>query len=533
MNRITSTILKCLLLPLLAFTPAKNASVKWGPEIDGKKTTITGTLGIDDSGYYVYGLKRTGLLGADRTISKLNKSLNVVSVYEFEEKDKATKRTFVYEGSCYFNEKILVFKSTTVKGDKLRELYVEEINKSSMTASGKLKKIAEYPYEKSFRRGSFNVKATDRKVEAKDGKIVVTFQIPGAKKETEKIKAIVLDNELNPMWKKEIELPYEEGLYFTGSFRVDKYGNIYSLGKLYNEKVKSVIRGKQNYVFHLISYTNNGENMIDTEIKLKDLFITDITYRVEDNGDIVTGGFYSKRKQMNSVDGAFYMVTDSKTKDVKATSVKEFDIDFITQGMTEKQEEKAKKREEKGKDQELYEYDLDNLIMRDDGGAVLVGEQYYVVVSTYTDAKGNRTTTYTYYYNNIIIINIDNAGKIEWAQTIPKRQVSSNDQGAYSSYALMVKDDKLHFIFNDNRQNLNPKKQGGYKNYSFRDKDGIVAIATVDRDGKITREALIDAADIEVGVKPKVCDQINDNQMLIFGERKKKDQFAIVDFSDK
>lgn len=146
--------------------------------------------------------------------------------------------------------------------------------------------------------------------------------------------------------------------------------------------------------------------------------------------------------------------------------------------------------------------------------------------------NGKTTSTiYTYHYNNIIIVNIDNSGKIDWAQTISKRQVSSSDFGYYSSFALAVTDNKLRFIYNDSRENLKPKKQGYIKNYTFRDKDGIVTLATIDKDGKITLEALINDADIEVGIRPKVCDQINDHEILLFGEKRKKDQFAIVSFT--
>lgn len=39
--------------------------------------------------------------------------------------------------------------------------------------------------------------------------------------------------------------------------------------------------------------------------------------------------------------------------------------------MSEKQQNKTKKRAEQGKDVELYEYDLDNIILKDDRGQYL------------------------------------------------------------------------------------------------------------------------------------------------------------------
>ncbi len=528
MRPINKISILLLFIPsILLALPPKGASVKWGPELKGsRKGTITTTLGYDDSGFYVLGTeKRTPF------IQKLDKKLDEVATFTFEEKDKVTKTKYEYEGSRFFNNKLYVFKSVTNTKEKSRELYVQEINKNSMQESGAPKKICELTYLKSSDKGFFqiHVNREDKENTEADQKLMIAIGIPTDKDEKEKYTLIMCDHEMNTIWKKNYEIPYAAGLFIRNDFLCDKDGNGYVLGKLYKEKVKETSRGKQNYSFHIIAYTENGENSVDYEVKLLDKFITDISFGIANSGNIVAGGFYSK-KGTSSVDGAYFLSLDAKTKEIKTSSVKEFDIDFITQGMSEKDEAKARKREEKGKDQEMLEYDLHDLIKRDDGGVVLIGEQYYSYTVTNYTANGVGSSTTYYHYNNIIIINIDNAGKIEWAQTIPKRQQSNNDGGYYSSYALAVTEDKLRFIFNDNRANLNPKKQGELKNYTFRDKDGIVTLATVSRDGKVTREALVNDSEIEVGVRPKVCDQINDNQILLFGEKRSKDQFAIVDF---
>jgi len=502
-------------------SPPKTASVVWGPELEGsKRGSITGTLGFDDSGYYILGYDK-----GDIQISKLNKKLENVGLYTFEEKDKESKKKYVYEGVRYFNDKLYIFKSFIDKKTKTVELYAQEISKSTMKETGSLRMISDLTYQKNRDKGFFSIHTSKSE---SDPKLMIAIGTPVEDEENEKFAVMMFDKDLKNIWKKSFEIPYQAELFTRSNFSCDDEGNAYVLGRLYNEKVKAVKRGKQNYTYHLLAYTNSGENKVDYEIKLQDKFITDITYSIKDNGDIIAGGFYSK-KGTTSVDGAYYFLMDSKSKEMKVSSFKEFDIDFITQGMTERQEEKARKKDEKGKDLELYEYDLDDLIKRDDGGFVLIGEQYYVQVVTHYNGKTSYTTYY-YNYNNIIVININNSGKIDWATQIPKRQVSVNDNGFYSSYALAITDDKLRFIYNDSKENLAPKKQGVIKNYTFRDKDGIVTLATIDKDGKLEREALISDAEIEVGVRPKVCDQISNSEVLLFGERRKNDQFAICTF---
>ena len=514
-----------LLLPLFSFSPVKNFSLKWGPELEGsRRGSISSVLGYDDSGYYIMGYDKR-----DPMIYKINKKLDNAAEFKFEEKDSETKIKYEYEDARYFNDKLFILKSFTDRGDKLRELYFQELNKNTLKETGKPKKICSLTYQSSRDKGSFDVSTTKNDItNPADAKLLITIATPTDKDENEKFTLIMCDNSLKSIWKKDIQIPYINNLFIREHFICDDKGNAYVLGRLYKDKVREQKRGKQNYSYHLLSYTNKGETSVDYEIKLDDKFITDISFSIADNGDILAGGYFSK-KGTYSVDGAFYLALNAETKAIKTTSFKEFDIDFITQGMTEKEEKKARKKDEKGKDQELFEYELHNIIKRSDGGVILIGEQYYVKVFTTFNGKST-TTSYDYHYHNIIIVNIDGAGKIEWAQTIPKRQISTNDGGFYSSFALAVTDDKLRFIYNDNRENLKPKKQGYIKNYTFRDKDGIVTLATIDKEGKVTLEALINDADIEVGIRPKVCNQINDHEILLFGEKRKKDQFAIISF---
>jgi len=201
----------------------------------------------------------------------------------------------------------------------------------------------------------------------------------------------------------------------------------------------------------------------------------------------------------------------------------------------EKEYEKAKKKAEK-KDQELglYSMDLSEIVHRDDGGALFIGEQYYMYVttSTFRDANGRTSTTYTYHYvyNDIIVVNIDPTGEIEWLSKIPKRQHSANDNGQYSSYALQVKGENIYFIFNDSGQNLFLKDGDKVQQFEIKGKDALVVLATVDAMGGVSREALFTPERRDVILKPKDCVQITDERMFIFAERKNEYRFGKVTF---
>ncbi|MFZ7114627.1 MAG: hypothetical protein ACO1G9_04530 [Bacteroidota bacterium] len=505
---------------VLAQKKSNFATMKWGPELEGsRKGSIQEFLGYDDNAFYL-----SAYLKSDLLIEKLDKNLGNPQTYTFEEKDAETKEKFEPFSRMYFADRLYFLKTNLDKKTKTTTLYAEEINTKTMSVKGKIKKLSDITYEKRRDKGGWSTVTSPS-----DNYLMIIESIPTEKEENEQFNVVMLDSALNQVWRKNLQLPYENTLFYRQKFMVDDEGNFYVLGKLYKEKAKERVRGHVNYMYHIIAFADHGNSKIDYEVKLADNFITDITIAKNDGGDIVCAGFYSKKGQA-SIDGSFFLTLDPSTKSIKASNMKEFDIEFMTEYMTEGQEKRAKKREEKGKDDEMYEYDLHTLIKRSDGGVMLVGEQFFIRQIQYRCGNSYCTRT-NYYYNDIIVVNIDPAGKIEWAKKIPKRQLSVNDGGFYSSYAIAVTESKIAFIYNDHRDNLDSEKSKRIKNFNLGDKNGVVTIATVDDNGVVTRDILFDNTETEVIIRPKVCDQIDESHLLLFGDRRKMEQFGIVTFN--
>jgi hypothetical protein len=254
---------------------------------------------------------------------------------------------------------------------------------------------------------------------------------------------------------------------------------------------------------------------------------------ISPKGNILCGGFYSDQG-LYSINGSYFLVYDSDTKELLKESTKEFGIDFVTEGMTDRQEKKTKKKENKGKDAEMYEYDLDNFIMREDGGGVLVAEQYWVkvVTTTSTDSQGHTHThtTYHYYFNNIIVISIDPDGEIEWTQKIIKTQHTVNESGYYSSYAMAIVNDKLYFIFNDHPKNLLYTK--GARVYSYNRKHNMVSIVEIDGNGNKNKGILIAEDDLETISVPRISEQVSKDELILYSMKKKYNQFIKLKFKE-
>ncbi len=500
-----------------------NFSVKWGQEIEAsRKSSLSDIIGYDASGIYAIKVRHRSLLagGNSYTLDRFDNNFVPTKTFDLDIEEDGNECDV--SSVMQLKSKLYVFYSYLKKKEKKNLLFVDEIDKTTLQPKKQKQKIGEIDYSNHSNRnsGDFSIR-----VSRDSSKVLVYYSLPYDKGEPESFGFNVLDNNLKSLWEKNVTIPYKDGLFDVQSFRVDNKGNAYILGLQYKEKRKSKRHGAPNYTYEVFAYSDKGNSTKQYTLSLDDRFITDMQIEILNN-NLVCAGFYSALGTY-SIRGTYFLTVDIASKQIKTKSFKEFDIDFITQNMTERQAKKAKRREEKGDDQELYEYDLDKLLIGKDGSAMLIGEQYYVkVVTNYN----GRTTTYTYhyYYNDIITVKIDPSGQIQWAQKIAKHQHTINDNGFFSSYALAVVNGKISFIFNDNPDNLDYDGVGKIKNTNTR--KSVVVIASLDKDGKQTKQPIFNTVDVEVIVRPKVCEQISNRDVILFGQKGRTQQFAQMTF---
>ncbi|MEL6925905.1 MAG: hypothetical protein AAFO94_17820, partial [Bacteroidota bacterium] len=330
-------------------------------------------------------------------------------------------------------------------------------------------------------------------------------------------------------------------------YRVDNEGNVYLVGVIYQDRNRTRRQGLPTYQYNVLTYTNGGGEAEEYKIDLSGKFITDLTLRPDNNGELICAGFFSERNSY-SIKGTFFFRLDPIKKEMYNKNLKEFEFEFLTEYMSRGETSRARRREGRGNGPELYRYSLDDLILRSDGGAVLVAEQYFVQ-EVFRDQymnggfygsrlynpyglgfnNGNRYDRY-YNYNDIIVVNINAEGGIDWTTRIPKRQETFNDGGYFSSYAMSIVQDKLFFIFNDNGRNFDPSKNEN-RLYAFNGKYSVIAVTEVNTDGSAQTYPLFSNRDAEVVTRPKICKQIGRRSMIVYGERGRKFRFANVRFN--
>ncbi len=404
-------------------------------------------------------------------------------------------------------------------------------DESDMKPIGRLERLASFDVEKRSNTGYFAVSTSPN-----DAIVLICQLLPFEKEGRERFSLKVYDQEMKPMWDRDVDLPYLDSEFSVESTRVANDGSVVMIGNKYAEKreAKELRKdGKATYEYHLLVYHGDGKEPEDHKINVPDKFLQDLTLNIGEEGDILCGGFYGNKGSF-SVRGTYFLRIDRTSKEIVHSSFKEFDRDFITEYMTEKEEAKAtKKADKKGEELEMYNYELRDIVRRDDGGAVMVGEQYrfYVTTVTSTDANGNTSTrtVYHYVYNDIIVVNINPEGEIDWAAKVPKRQHSTNDGGYFSSYAMVVKGSNIHLMFNDNGMNLFLKPGDKVEPFKY-GKEMLITLATIDEDGKVSREALLSQEKREAMTRPKSSVQVGDDRLFIYAAWKKEYRFGTVTF---
>lgn len=397
--------------------------------------------------------------------------------------DIVPKRSYI-EKIVNFNGALVLFYSTLDKRTNSNSLYYVILSQEDLSTLQSAEKVFSMTITSKRNSGSFNVTMS-----RDSSKLLVFASTPfkRSKNAKDEVKVLIMDKDFSVVWDDKITLPYTDRDFGIMDYDVDNQGNVFVLGRLKIDKSKRS-RREQSSTFKVLTYMDEGATFEEHDLGLKNKFISEIDYYIKSNGNLMCSGLYSDESESQAA-GAFYLELESGTFDVVSENLVEFDLDFLTEGMSDKQEAKTRKRAAKGKSVELVEYDVRNLIDKEDGGLIMVAEQFYIRVTSYTDANGRTTYTYHYYYNDIIVVSFDDDGEIEWSEKIPKYQYTINDNGYKSGFNLVAYDDKLHFFFVENGANV---KDLDFDKRSDRDdyRANHFVHATIDLDGSKMVESM-------------------------------------------
>lgn len=518
-------LLSFLIATVTMYAQPAGTKISWGTV---EKTLILAceVISGDETGYYAKVKSVDGFSLTDELL-KLDKNFKQQSYYVFENKNEKTKLHQHLTGFYVVKGKSYCMYYVADEKTKKSRLEAITLDHNTMKPVGEPKVIMDFPFEKKNNSGDFYCYQSNDKT-----KLLVIGEKPQQDNEDENFLMKVMDADLNTLWDKEVKWNYNVDLFVHEDWKVDNDGNTYLLGKLYKDENK---KGEQNFTYRMISFRDKGAQKSDFEIKIKNgQFVKSVSYATGKNNEIVVGGFYAKPEQSRrSIDGCYYMRLNTANEQVLVSTVKEFDVEFVVKGMSPNAAERARKRAAEGKDLNIKNIKMRPLVMKDDGGCIIIGEEteIYLDISLgnlAAKSSGIAASKGSFYYGDILAVNIAPDGNIIWASKIPKVQQTQDDNGNYSSFATAVVKDNVYFFYNDHVKNTIDKTYDEVYKMQL-NKNGAFVMVTLDSKGKLKREEIINLDVAETAVVSQSCKQIEPSKIFIYGNWLKKQQFSTIE----
>ncbi len=222
---------------------------------------------------------------------------------------------------------------------------------------------------------------------------------------------------------------------------VDDEGTSYYVIERNNRKSKN--KTHHIDVFGYESYTNRPFNF---KINMSGRLTYDVGVTIDNlNHTLIAAGYYSD-KVFSKASGSFYLRAPLGDPASATMKFKPFD-----QTLLETVEGKNKRQKKF-----LTEIRVKDLIVRRDGGALIVGEKFKRLdarlgsgIQQSNHYSGLTSFAADYYFDDIFIVSHHPDGELHWTNFFYKRQYSKNDRGIFSSYFVMKTPNRLRFLFND------------------------------------------------------------------------------------
>ncbi|HET8572822.1 MAG TPA: hypothetical protein VFL76_03015 [Edaphocola sp.] len=232
--------------------------------------------------------------------------------------------------------------------------------------------------------------------------------------------------------------------------------------------------GNKDYAadFHLYQLSEDGHNLGEKMFPADQQYYSGLYSKINRaNGQIYSAGFYSGHKNGN-LEGVIYFTYDPGNRNF--SNIKR--IPFTKEVLNDADTRNKKKA--------FNDEQVRDLVIKNDGGFLLVSEDAYVSSRTemtpgwgyyswyYAPVYPDRTI-YEYHYGDVLIMDFDTRGTIQWHRFIRKDQYSQDDNGIFSSYAFLNSGSSLVFLYND-----------------FNNRSSSIKVAAMDAAGQLQLQTL-------------------------------------------
>jgi len=462
--------------------------------IDEISLGYTKVIGQDEDGYFVLMSNlslnsesdRVGFKNRKYKLTYFNTALNLV----WEKNLESFSNDAVIDAVTFFNGKIVVISSLQKRSENLVNYYVTTYDNSGMPIQND-KPIT------SFSAGKYDYEKS--KVILSSGRnriMIVTREYSGDNTQT--VFAAVLDTSFTELEKKNVIIPFPVKSFDVTGYVVSDKNDVLLLG-LSSEKIK-VLSSKRKIDYYL--YSSRTGDTVFKEFKISsDKNITGLGVAFDNiNNLAVFAGFFSERESYTG-SGILYATLDMALND---------EVKIKTTSLDGPQNSRLRGERNSASGLSLIGYPIDRIVLRDDGGAVIVAEAAYTTEYSYYDSFSQSfTRRLEYHFESVAVISINVDGSIHWNAVVEKDQVSMDDGGVFSSFCSLLNSENLVILYNAEITKRNK-----------------VLFATIDNKGTPTKGTSI-ASTEGLLLLPKSGKQVGENAILVPAYLKRKLYLAL------
>ena len=368
---------------------------------------------------------------------KFDQNFNRTSTYEYKpEKNTNLSAVGDSEDSYYFleykkdkkNKKIIAYLNITPLNKfqfKRKEIFTLDIDKFP----------GFFSYLFSSDKMDFNLNGN---LSISKNKEFIVFNIDSYDKKNEQHTILVLDKDLNELWRKDVEFNIADNKYELENIEVSNNGEVFILGKAFPKSKKKKKKNERKYNYHLAKVTKDSYKNIN--LSVEDHFVGSLDLTFSNEGKIGCLGFYSDKSDFR------YKGTCSFFVNPENLTLESKNFSPFTNLFLEDKYGKVKQKE------------LRNIVLRDvhyaeDGKITFTAEEYFVRAHT-TYSNGVSTTYYTYHFNDIIIVNTSKKGELNWARNINKAQTAKSYFDPLLSFSSIINQKGEVFLFLNAHKNM-------------------------------------------------------------------------------
>lgn len=403
-----------------------------------------------------------------------------------------------FEKALFYNGEIVVFLSAYDKSNDNNIAFAATFSPAREIQTG-LIELDRIENARRYNTGAFEFVASPD-----ESKLMVLRKRPYRKKENARFDLKIFDSKFNPITSKSVLLPYKDRNFEIARYAMDNDGNVVLLARIERE-TKEFITSEPDFYYSLIEFSpSDSADVTEYEIKAENKLLSDVDFILTGDRKILIPGFFAVQGR-EGIQGTFFMAIDRNSRSVVSNATKPFDKTLVLDFINEKKFSRGNG---------LPGFNIDYTLPAPGGGFYVVTEQYLMSEVCGRDGRGFISCNYYYHYNSIVVFKIAETGQIEWNTVIPKFQFSINDEGFFSSYALAVSENSLHFIYNDHPKNIQLDKPREFKMMT-KPSTAMAVHVKLNPDGTFLKEPLFNNKEEKLILRPKFNGQVREGEIII------------------